>query len=183
MPPRPGFEDKIDILDLIISILKDHEESLSNFVDRLEVFIKNLSSLEKKISNLDKIPQPGRSTSEDRRILLVECKRWSDFKDINAGASLVAFETEDNALSVSSASRDFIFRYSEKLPDVDDSMTVHSGDSVCRKVSCLNPLGVRRWLSEELRVPEDKIIEGRLLTNRACFIRVRGSRLFHTLSS
>ena len=53
MSSRSRFDDRIDILDIIISILKDHEESLSNIVDRLEAVSKTFSSIEKKITKLD----------------------------------------------------------------------------------------------------------------------------------
>jgi len=102
--------------------------------------------------------------SNDRRFVLVECKRWAEFKDVSGGASLIAFETGDNILSVSSASSEFVFKYTEKLLE-DDAVSAHPEDSVRRKILNLNPLNVRRWLSEELKTSEDKIIEGRVSTN------------------
>ncbi|MFB0504813.1 MAG: hypothetical protein ACETWE_13370, partial [Candidatus Bathyarchaeia archaeon] len=77
------------------------------------------------------------------------------------GASLVAFETDIwNVFSISSACREFVFRYAEKLPLSPDDGAPE--DSVCCKVLDLDPLSLRRWLSDELNVPEDKIIEGNL---------------------
>ncbi len=166
MSSRPRFQDKIDVLDILISILKDHEGNLSNTVDKLDAFIKNLSSLEKKIAKVEQILQHKKFTPvNDRRFIYVECKKWSEFREVSTGASLVAFEAEEKTLSISSAFREIIFKYSEDLPWGDDEINMQSGDLVCCKVLNLDSFSVRRWLSEELKVPEDKIVEGRLFTS------------------
>jgi len=165
MSSHTRFEDKIDVLDIIISILKDHEENLSNIVDKLDSFVRNLSILEKKMSKLDQPLQQKKFRPEsERRIVFVECKKWSEFRDACAGASLVAFDMSDSVLSVNSSSREFVFRYSERLPDASDVLPSHSGNSAFRGALHLNTLSVRHWLSEELKVPEDKIVEGALST-------------------
>lgn len=164
MSSLPSFQGKLDVLDLIISILQEHEKNLSDIVDRLDAFTEGLSSLEKKITRMDRIWQRRKLPSGNDRRVIVECRKWSDFKDLSVGSSLVAFETADNVLSISSASGEFVFRYSMGLSEADDATHVHHGDSAWCESLGLNPLKVRSWLSEELRVPRDRIVEGRLTT-------------------
>jgi len=158
----PRFQDKIDVLDMIISILKDHEENLSNIIDKLDTFVENFSSLEKKIATIGQSLQNAKFTyRKERRVFFVECRNWSEFREMSIGASLVAFEIAKNVLSVSSASSEFIFKYSEKLPTVDSLTALQPGDSSHSEALNPNPLGIRAWLSEELKIPEHKILEGK----------------------
>jgi len=182
------FEGKIDVLDLLINILKDHEENLSDVVDKLDVFLDNLSLAQKKTAKLDQILKRDdlsdvvdrlgvfinslssvvekisrESTSEkDRHIAIVDCRKWSEFRVVSAGASLVAFEMDVwNVFSITSRSREFIFRFSESLPmSKNDAMPEGSASN---KLPNLDSTSLRRWLSEELKVPEEKIIEGNLV--------------------
>jgi len=187
MSSGPGFEGKIDVLDMLINILKDHEESLSGIVGKLDFFIDNLSSAQKKIKKMDRILQQENLSNivdrldifvdnlssvlekisrefafeDGRRVAVVDCRKWLEFRTVSMGASFVAFETDVwNVFSVTSACRDFIFRYSERLP-VSQNDVVPEG-SVCHKVLNMDPRSLRRWLSDELKVPEDKIIQGDL---------------------
>ena len=164
MSSLPRFQDKIDVLDMIISILKDHEENLSNIVDKLDTFVENFSSLEKKIAMIGQGLQNAKfAHRKERRMLLVECRNWSEFREMSIGASLVAFEIAKDLLSVSSASSEFVFKYSEKLPPVDSLTALQPGDTSHREASSPNSLGIRAWLSEELKVAEHRILEGKLL--------------------
>jgi len=188
MSTHSRFEGKIDVLDLLINILKDHEESLSEVVDKLNVFLNNLSGVQKKITNQDQIlkqhdlsdvagkldafndnissllEKTSRESTSERgcQVAVVDCRKWSEFRGASKGASLIAFEIDIwNVISITSTSREFIFRYSERLP-----MSQNDGvaeDSVWQGVFNVDPLSLRRWLSRELNVPEEKIIEGNLL--------------------
>lgn len=40
---------KIDVLDLVIEVLKDHESNLDDLIQQLEVLIAKLSRLEKSL--------------------------------------------------------------------------------------------------------------------------------------
>ena len=159
------FQDKIDVLDLIISILKDHEKNLSDFVDKMDAFIKRISVFEKDTEKGVVSQREGFTPGGNRCIVSVKCKRWSDFRDVSMGAPLVAFELRDSGLYITSVSDRFIFKYLEKIPDTKGVTFVHLGKPGCRKVLSLNPISVRRWLSDELKVPENRIIEGDLFTS------------------
>ena len=95
------FQDKIDVLDLIISVLKDHEKSLSDFIEKMDTFIKEVSVF-KEVCGKSGISRPRMFTQGDNRnIISVECERWSDFKEVSMGARLVAFEMRDGGLYLS----------------------------------------------------------------------------------
>lgn len=187
MSSHSSFQGKIDVLDLLINILKSHEESLSDIVDKLDTFLDNLSLAQKKISKLDQILKrenlshilekldlfvdnlssviekiSTESASENGwRVSVMDCKEWLEFRKASVSASLVAFETDIwNVFSVTSRSREFIFRYSEKLPVSRNDIMPE--DSICRKVSDLDTRSLRHWLSQELEVPKDRIIQGNL---------------------
>jgi len=163
MSSLPRFQDKIDVLDMIISILKDHEENLSSIVDKLDTFVEDLSSLNKKFAKIDQILQRSKFVPmHDPNILTVECQKWPEFREMSIGASLVAFEIDETNLSISSASRGFVFSYSERLPDLESLTSDNSEDLSLRRVVNLDPFSVKAWLSEELKITEDKILEGRL---------------------
>ena len=187
MPSPTRSQNKIDVLDMLISILKDHEENLSDVVDRLGAFFESLSLIQKKSRKLDQISQEENLsnitdkldvfidnlsaivenirefTSENGgRLAVADCRKWSEFKKVSTGASLVAYEIDMwNVFSISSLCRELFFRYSERLPVSQNDMIPEN--SVCRKILNLDPSSLRTWLSKELRVSKDKIMEGNLV--------------------
>lgn len=129
--------------NVILESMKSHRETLSDIADRLDQILQ----------------RTNRTYENDQPVVLVDCRRWSDFSEMSKGASLVAFETDMwNVFSINSSCKEFVFRYAEKLPlpSNDGPPT----DSIFRKVPDLNPLSLKHWLSDELDIPEDKIIEG-----------------------
>ena len=148
------FQDKIDVLDLIISILKDHEKSLSDFIEKMDAFIKEVSVL-KKVGEENRISRPRRFTQRDNcNVISVGCRRWSDFREVSMGARLVVFEVRDGGLYITSMSNGFIFKHFHKLPG-SEAVTSLPPES-------LDVGNVKRWLSDELKVPENRIVEGHL---------------------
>jgi len=131
--------------DVLVDMIKTHEKNLLDIAGRID---QNFQYRESESEN-------------DHPIAVVDCRKWSEFKELSTGTSLVAYEMDVwNVFSITSARREFIFRYSERLPISRNNVTPK--DSVCHKALNLNPASLRRWLSEELRVPEEKIIEGNL---------------------
>jgi len=133
--PSSEFQERIDTLDLIIKVLKEHEKILDRLAERLESIVDDLkargveggkiresiSLIGEKISSLNdalvryrsidfKIPKPA-------RFALVKCKEWRDFKDKSRGARRVAFEVREKTFSVNALSDEEIFKYSETLPE------------------------------------------------------------------
>ncbi|OYT48919.1 hypothetical protein B6U79_02550 [Candidatus Bathyarchaeota archaeon ex4484_231] len=195
MPTHPEFQEKIDVLDIIISILKDHEENLSKIIDRFDSVCEDISAFEEKVSLLDKclerldglkIRNVVGAVGTKGPLVTVKCKDWLAFKSASQGALLVAFEVVGDRFFFSSVSDLFIFTYSAGLPEstalmnrrvrgwlethpeTPDEETVPSRgfaskDGEAAYEIVVSPKMVKRWLSQELGIPESKIVEGRIL--------------------
>lgn len=219
MCPNSERQEKIDTLDLIIDVLKEHEKILDKLAERLESIVDDLeargaegekiresiSLIDEKISSLNeafarflasKIPKPA-------RFALVQCNEWTEFKDKSRGVHRVAFEVEEKTFIVNSVSDEDVFKYSEVLPEYElcvkekekryvVKMLVDSLDDVPlvfkKRLRCGLEVSIRsskidlpdgehmfkltyhidsdrakRWLSEELEVPEESIVEGKII--------------------
>lgn len=209
MCPGSEFLEKMDVLDLIINILKEHERNLEKLADKFESVLNNLYSVESKISSLNenfaqflffKTLNPESMT---KPVTLAQCKEWTEFRDRSAGAHVVTFEMENNVFTVNSMSGNVVYRYSEFLPEVKFQVEEGEKRYVVKKMSfdslgdlfpvferrlkCglevfvkglkfdladnerllqltyqVDPAKAKHWLSEELSVSEEKVIEGKL---------------------
>jgi len=187
--PAHEYQEKIDVLDMIISILKEHEENLSGLVDRFDAECNSLASVDEKLSVLEQflnrlevsnvknvIGVPGTKGS----LVAVECRDWLTFRGASQGSLLVAFEIADDLLRLSSVTDLFVFTYSEKLPDFEMMNKVTEGNAKFRfgktnvEASSSGAGGsaygmilkqekVKRWLASELGVSEEKIVEGKVI--------------------
>ena len=194
MPTHSEFKERIDVLDIIISILKEHEGNLSNLVERFDVISNDFASFQEKMATLDRslerldrlrVKKIIGAVGSKGPIAEVRCKDWLTFQSAGQGALLVAYEFNDEQFTFSSVSDLFIFTYSNGLPEVrmlmsngvgqglkshqeDDFEATFSGkisskDGESMYEMIINPRMLKRWLSSELGVPENKIIEGRVL--------------------
>lgn len=98
------YQSKMDAIDLVISVLKDHEKNLDKLIERLT------DVLDKRE---EKHPK-----EKARPIGTVECEGWQDFKEKGTGSNLVAFHLEANSLIVEALSEHYLLRYSEDLPRI-----------------------------------------------------------------
>ena len=114
-----NFEDKIDVMDLIINVLKDHETKLDELVSRLE----SLPS-----------PRTGRATESEAKddalrpavmlapqagpVVTAILKRWPDFRMKCKSSKLVAFDIEESIFLVSALAQGVVYVYSEEVPSM-----------------------------------------------------------------
>jgi hypothetical protein len=124
MPSHKEFQEKIDVLDIIISILKDHEESLSKLVDRFDTICTDISTFEEKASLLDraldhiggqKIKNIIGAIGTKGPLVTVNCKSWQTFKSASQGALLITYDVTDGQAFFSSISDLFVFTFSGAL--------------------------------------------------------------------
>lgn len=109
-----GFSEKLDTLDLMINVLKDHEKRLDELSHRLENICRGLSAEEIEVEKKEETrTEPPRV----RKGPLVICNKWNEFKDVCRGTKIVAFEIEGKFFHTYSMVNDDVFRYSEDLPD------------------------------------------------------------------
>jgi hypothetical protein len=103
---------KIDALDLVINVLKEHEKGLDRLVERLEALVNTL----KKVAEGKVSPAEKEIMEAHVRLPAVQCEKWEDFKEKSKGMRMVAFEAEKDHFTVYSASDAEAYTYSEDLP-------------------------------------------------------------------
>ena len=138
-------KNKMDVLDFIIDTLREHEKHLDRLAERLESFVEVLDVKVQKKPVESTTPlertEPG-PPSVGSPLSVVECARWSDFREKSREARVVTFEVDDTRLRVSCAHDDIVYRYTITFAPSSEKL--------------------RGWLSENLGVPEEKIVEGRI---------------------
>ena len=51
-------ERKLDALDLVLNVLREHEESLDSLIERLETLIEDFSTIQHRLENIcEKVEQ------------------------------------------------------------------------------------------------------------------------------
>jgi hypothetical protein len=195
MPSPKDFQEKVDVLDILISILRDHEETLSKIAERFDAVCYDLSTFEEKASVLDrvlehlggqKIQKIVGAIGTKGPLVTVNCKSWQSFKGASQGSLLVTYEVIGEQAFFYSVSDLYMFTFSgelnetmmsmnksvkhwiEKSPESDEERIFTSegnvsvdGDAAYKTV--INSKTVRRWLSAEIGIPENKIVEGRVI--------------------
>jgi hypothetical protein len=114
-----SFDEKIDVIDLIINVLKEHETKLDELVSRLESIPQRASVLEdSKLSEsyVRSIPiENSRSMGPPVTAIL---DRWTDFRLKCQSARLVTFDTKDGTFKVSAIAGGILYVYSEEMPSM-----------------------------------------------------------------
>ena len=116
-----NFEDKIDVMDLIINVLKDHETKLDELVSRLESLPPPRAGRadDSEAEAEDKPPRPVvGSTRRAGPVVTVLLKRWADFRSKCASSRLVAFDTEESVFEVSGLGGGVVCVYREEVPSM-----------------------------------------------------------------
>jgi len=169
--------DKVEVMDFLINVLKDHEKSLDALISRAE---NVLAEKEEKL-DLD-----GGSHESPIKIVL---KDWPEFKRRLENVELVCFDVVDQVFIVSVKTRQKVYEYRERVPEpileVTSPENMHGGSS--RRADRLkiglelvriedaagntdengynnacdiDPQYTRKWLSDELGVHQDFIVCG-----------------------
>ncbi len=195
MPVHSKFEEKIDVLDLIINVLKDHEENLSGTIEKFDEVHQRICALIEKMSLLDrilerledfKVSNIVEATGVKGPLARVRCNDWATFRAASQGALLVTFEVSDENVTISSITDLFVFTYSDGIPELMGIVS-EGANRWIRKImkngedktvppsflpskrdedayeTVVNSDALRKWLSSELEMPEEKIVHGRVL--------------------
>jgi len=186
-----SFDEKVDVIDLIINVLKEHEKTLDELISRLEEVLSRGP------------PAPVEHRPAERPIVTVEVRSWIEFRERCRGSRLAAFEVVDGRFRVSALKGDILYIYEEEMPEMsirfreEDGRTVidgidlrdreqfptamrgrlkcgldisisgmtvdlPEGTSIYRLHYTIDPVKAKKWLSEELEMDEDKILEGEI---------------------
>lgn len=104
-----GFDEKIDVIDLIINVLKDHENKLDELVSRLE---------EAQVTSPLPI-SPQISPKQVRVAISAVLRNWVEFAEKCSGAHLVAFDMTDGFFETSAVAGGVVYIYREEIPRMD----------------------------------------------------------------
>jgi hypothetical protein len=111
-----GFDEKIDVIDLIISVLREHEGKLDELVSRLE---------EAQVTPVQvRSPQEPRAPPEPvGAAITAVLKSWADFTGRGSGAKLVAVDIADGFFEASAVAGGVVYVYREEIPSLDIQYT------------------------------------------------------------
>ena len=195
MPAHSKFQEKVDVLDLIIEVLKDHEENLSGIIGKFDEIHREMDAFAEKLGLLDrllerleglKVKNVVEATGINGPLAKVGCNDWTVFRAASRGALLVTFEVSEEQVTISSITDLFVFTYSDGILELmrligegpvrwirevlkNGKSRIVSSSSFPPKSdefayeTVVKPEVLRRWLSSELGVPQDKIVHGRVL--------------------
>jgi hypothetical protein len=178
--------DKVEVMDFLINVLKDHEKSLDTLISRAEDVIED--------------DQPPRTVSQNLPPLKITLRDWAEFKDHAIEAELVCFEIMDSIFLCEAITKNKVYIYKEKTPeielekgeggnlvlsgfnlgDLEEGFSCLNGkleiglELVAKKVKIsddnenpthkilheLDSLYTKNWLSKELSIPNDLIVQG-----------------------
>lgn len=99
--------EKVDVLDLVINVLKEHERGLHKLAEDLRKMLEELRS-PKMLSALERL-------GENRAQLHIICNDWLDFKEKGKNSDLVVFDVDEKSLKFNSISGNSIYQYSEPM--------------------------------------------------------------------
>lgn len=103
-----SFDEKMDAIDLIINVLREHEKSLDELVSRLEELL----------SKAEAAPAGGGAEAERPTIRAV-VREWKEFRDRCSGARIASFEVQDRQFRVSALKGGVLHIYEEMIPDME----------------------------------------------------------------
>lgn len=173
MPQEPPSKDEaLEALDFIINVLKEHEKDLDrlindlgtitdrlgdtgNLSEKVENVEGRLATLQDQIANLisyvsttpESLAESRPETTPDiERIrgppAILRCKQWEDFRTVAHQAQTLSFlfKEAEKTFQVDALKNNQVITYSGKLPEQTALL--------------------KRWLSRELKIPQEKILEG-----------------------
>ena len=115
-----GFDEKIDVIDLIISVLREHESKLDELVSRLEE--AQALPVEPRAS-----PEPREPPEPVGAAVTAVLKVWAEFTGRCSGARLAAFDVADGFFEVSAVAGGVVYVYREEIPRLDIRYTRGEG--------------------------------------------------------
>jgi hypothetical protein len=119
------FDEKIDVIDLIINVLKDHERKLDELVSRLE--------------NTESVSTPGqeplirasgiKAGSGGKPVASVVFKKWTEFHGQAKSSEIVTFDSNEGCFTVSALVGSLLYTYNETIPSMEIEYSGDEGKS------------------------------------------------------
>jgi len=115
-----SHDERVDVIDFIINVLKEHEKNLDAQLAKLE-----------DIVTFDRMPRPSQEHPKGGTARVkVALGAWSELHDKGSKSEMLAFTISDDRFEVSALKNNVLYIYREKIPEV--SMTIETKDG--RKV-------------------------------------------------
>jgi len=177
--------DKVEVMDFLINVLKEHEKSLDSLISRAESVLAE---------NEEKLGSDGGSHDSPIKVVL---RDWSEFKRRLENVELVCFDLVDQVFIVSAKTRQKVYEYQERVPELTMEMKSHNNVLITssermqddlslpknrltiglelsykkeavgkpeenrhRVIYEIDPQYTRKWLSDELGIHQDYIVCG-----------------------
>jgi len=111
-----SFDEKIDVIDLIINVLKDHEVKLDELVSRLE----GAQITQPREAQPDDTPETTavtpRPSGPPGPVVTAVLKKWAEFRERSTSTTLASFDVEGGVFEASALARGVIHVYREEIP-------------------------------------------------------------------
>jgi hypothetical protein len=167
-------QEKLDTLDLIITVLREHEKSLDELI--------------RKVSTFSQGPVlPPAARPHGTRGLTLRLDQWRDFTTRSADAETVAYRLDDASLTLTAHAHGVTLVYAEPLPTRTHPVTAPAGLAIpaTQRLACglavalarvdtvettgrravvavyrADPALLTAWLAAELARPPSSLVAG-----------------------
>jgi hypothetical protein len=135
--------DKVEVMDFLINVLKDHEKSLDTLITRAEGIIEEKNT--------------PRNLMQSPPSLKINLRDWEEFCDRVVEAELVCFDLVDTTFFCNAITENKIYRYSEDVPEItlelkeNENNVVLSGINMGKNVNSFSLLNGQLSIGLELR--------------------------------
>ncbi|MFW6117368.1 MAG: hypothetical protein ACOC6G_02135 [Thermoproteota archaeon] len=168
----PSKDEAFEALDFIINVLREHEKDLDRLINdlgaitdrlgstedisgKIEDMEEKLATLQDEVTNLitylSTTSKPEaeetywvKSKAQELRgpQAILRCRKWEDFRNMAARAQTVSFLYKDTEkkFQVDALKGNQVINYRGEIPE--------------------ETVLLKEWLSRELKIPRDKILEG-----------------------
>ena len=112
-------DDRVDMLDLLINLLKEHEQKMDELTYRLETLLDERGAA----------TEPPRRPQRGISGVVARVSSWREFKRQCTGALSVAVEIDEHKFKVTALSRGIVFSYEEEVPGLEVSRNKEGRDT------------------------------------------------------
>ncbi len=145
---------KVEALDFVIQVLKEHEKKLDRLAERLESVLGSL----KRTREPEAIEEARRLPEMPATASLMQHSNWLEFRRACSRAKILAFHLEEGVITMTCLAGNFVHLYSEPIPKA--RVLLACGYETTGVSAQLDRQDFRRWLSEQTGVRLEQISEG-----------------------
>ena len=185
-----NFDERVDVIDMILGVLKEHEKNLDALVSQLGA-----------ISTTPQFLPTTQNLVQTSNKIKINVRNWADFREKCSKPDIVAFDLVGDSFTVAVLKPGILFSYSETIPEVtimmekysdnvtieDDNFNTHEdphfivngklqcglpvqtgksksttpkGDTIHKIIYDVDSDEARYWLQQELKVEKELVING-----------------------